>query len=302
MFSHLRSMAVDAAGAALLTTLEEMGIPTVIIKGPAVARFHPVGWPRLYSDIDIVVERADFINSVRASQSRGFEYSPRATPPWHWFYRVCREGVNLHGPVGGNIDIHHHVPPWVIGSKLTPRRIVEGSTEGSLCGQPVRFVSADALLVISILHVLNDLWKGKRGLSSWRDVVVLMTMLGAERSQFALERAGIAWLYELVADALNVAAPGIEFPLASSINPPNLAMRLRIAALGWHGESALSRHKLSWAMRLPIPNALAYVAGSAFPASSYVRDRHGSLRKYWKVSVLETLSTAKGADFRTDRR
>ena len=296
--SQLRSMAVDIKGAALLSRFDEVGLPAAVIKGPAVARLHPSGWPRTYSDIDLVVSKQSFSRAVACSITEGFAYSERTAPPWHWFYRFCREGLNLHSDSGGNIDIHHHIPPWVLGARLTTQDVIERSAPSSFSGVPVRFASTEDLLIVSMLHVLNDLWKGKLGLASWRDVIVVARVLGPSGSAKAVEDAGLEWLFDLVTEALHLALPEIGsfgFPKRAHLRTRT---RWRLAALGWGHDSNVSRHRLSWATRLPVPNALAYLAGTAFPAPKYVRTHHGSLRNYWKSGWEETVSTVHGDDYR----
>jgi Uncharacterised nucleotidyltransferase len=296
--SQLRAMAVDVAGSELLSVLSDAGIPAVVIKGPAVAQLHPEGWPRPYSDIDIVVLKRDFSRTVTCSIDQGFADSQRWNPQWRWFNVLCREGLNLHKATGGNIDIHHHIPPWSLGSRLKIADIIKRSTESDLCGSVVRVASAEDLMLISALHVLNDLWKGKLGLASWRDMIVIMSSLGRVESANAFAAAGFTWLFEMSAGALNLAVPEAGISCGGEPHGLSLSKRMRVRALGWERDSSLSRHRLSWAMRLPIPNALAFLAGSAFPAPSYIHERHGSLRNYWRAGWEETVSTTRGSDFR----
>ena len=295
---NFRCFAVDVLGATLLSTLSKAGIPTVVIKGPAVARLHPKGWPRHYSDIDILVPKQNFLRAVLCSKGEGFEYSERTVPQWRWFDLVCREGLNLHSASGGNIDIHHHVPPWALSSKFEVNDVINRSIPWELCGIPINIASPEDLLLVSTLHVLNDLWKGKSGLSSWRDVIVVMKLLGASKSAMAFDGAGLGWLFELVAKALSVAVPEIGIVASDTEARIPVTARWRMAALGWGDDSALSRHRLSWAIRLPTPNALAYLAGTAFPAPKYIRERHGSLRNYWRSAWNETIATRHGSDYR----
>ncbi len=296
--AEMRSMAADVAGVKVLAELAAAGIPVAVVKGPAVARHHPKGWPRPYADIDLVVSRGQFGAAIACSERLGFAYSERAVPQWRWFDTVCREGINLHADAGGNIDIHHHVPPWVFGIRLPAEEVIGRAEPGAICGVPVPFASPEDLLVVAALHALNDLWKGKLGLSSWRDVLVLTTELGEERARGAFARAGLAWLYDLMAGELDRAVPeaGIGAGAASATVP--LRARIRLDAIGWSGSTAATRHRLSWATRLPLPRAAAFLAGSALPSPSYVKARHGTYRRYWSRSVRETVSTARGSDFR----
>jgi Uncharacterised nucleotidyltransferase len=298
--AEMRSMAADVAGAKVLAELADAGIPVAVVKGPAVARRHPKGWPRPYADIDVVVSRREFEAAIACSERLGFAYSERAVPQWRWFDTVCREGINLHADAGGNIDFHHHLPPWAFGIRLPAEDVIGRAEQGAICGVTVPFASPEDLLVVAALHALNDLWKGKLGLSSWRDVLVLTTELGEARARGAFARADLAWLYDLMAVELHRAVPraGIGADAASAGAAVPFRARLRLDAIGWSGSTAATRHRLSWATRLPLPRAAAFLAGTAVPSPSYVKARHGSYRRYWSRSVRETVSTARGSDFR----
>jgi hypothetical protein len=300
MNSHIRCMAADRAAAVFLPVLSRAGIPVAIIKGPALASLHPEGWTRPYGDIDIVVSGQSFHSAVELARGCGFD-SPRSPPQWDWFYVICREGVNLHSGDGGNIDIHHHLPPWVLGSSVHVEDVIERSVPSRLCGVSVNFGSTEDHLLITALHVLNDLWKGKLGLASWRDIIVLMTSLGMDDSQKVFERAGLGWLFDLVTAALSAVVPETGIVPSSSPSRMGLRTRIRVAALGWEKDSVLARHRLTWAMRLPVPNALAFLGGSAFPERKFIRERHESLWKYWKGGWDETTSTIRGSDYRMTR-
>ncbi len=136
------------------------------------------------------------------------------------------------------------------------------------------------------------------GLASWRDFIVLTKWLGEGEARAAFRSSNIGWLFELLASNLHDNVPEAD---VQSLNPrfvPPLAPRLRIAALGWTNDSPAVRHRLAWATRLPILNACAFLAGTAFPSNEYIRSRHGTLANYWKRGWRETLSTASGSDFR----
>ena len=45
-------------------------------------------------------------------------------------------------------------------------------------------------------------------------------------------------------------------------------------------------------------NALLFLAGTLVPSPAYVHSRHGRYRDYWGRGLSETVSTAKGADYR----
>jgi Uncharacterised nucleotidyltransferase len=296
--SEMRSMAADAAGSKVMAELARRQIPAAVVKGPAMARLHPDGWPRPYADMDVAVSRADYLDAIGCSQELGFSYSERAVPQWRWFDLVCREGINLHSPSGGNIDFHHHVPPWVLGSHLPVEQIIARSEQHQLCSASVKCASAEDLAVVAALHILNDLWKGKLGLTSWRDVMIITQRIGLPRARAAFDQAGLTWLFDLLIDELALVVPEVTF--SAPANPPALAFgpKMRLAALGWSNDSSATRHRLAWASRLPPLNALAFLAGTAVPSAEYIRERHGSYLNYWKQGLRETVSTAQGSDYR----
>jgi hypothetical protein len=296
--SQMQSMGVDAAGAHLLGDLATAGVRAAVVKGPAMAALHPRGWPRPYADIDIVVLPDQFDKAVAAGKAAGFVYPERAMPQWPWFDRLCREGINLHSPTGGNVDIHHHVSPWVLGSGLPTSDVIERSEVAELCGVPVRFATPEDLVVVSALHVVNDRWKGKLGLTSWRDLLVVMDRIGNRRAASAFEHAELEWLFDVMSDEISRALPDI--PVESPGHPPVLTWttRIRLASSGGAHDSLATRQRLAWATRLPPAHSIAFIAGSLVPSADYVRARDGSYRSYWRRGVHESISTLRGSDYR----
>lgn len=249
------------------------------------------------ADLDVVVTRDRFLDAIASAQRLRFSYSDRAVPQWRWFDLVCREGVNLHDQAGGNVDFHHHVPPWALGSGLTVEGIIERSQPAELCGRMVRFADPQDLVVVSALHILNDLWKGKMGLTSWRDVMIITRRLGETGTRDAFARADIDWMFDMLAHELAAAFPAAGFANSPGANVP-WGPKLRLATSGWANHSKASRHRLSWATRLPALNGIAFLAGTAVPSPGYVRTRHGGYLNYWRQGWRETVSTAHGSDFR----
>jgi Uncharacterised nucleotidyltransferase len=296
--SEMRAMAADAAGSVVMAELALRKIPAAVVKGPAVARLYPEGWPRPYADIDVVVSRADYLDAIGCSQELGFAYSDRAVPQWRWFDLVCREGINLHSPSGGNIDFHHHVPPWVLGSHLPVEQIIARSEPHQLCSARVEFAAAEDLVVVAALHILNDLWKGKLGLTSWRDVMIITQRIGLPRARAAFDRAGLTWLFDLLIEELALEVPEVTFSAPATSPALPFGPKIRLAALGWSNDASATRHRLAWATRLPPLNALAFLAGTAVPSAGYIHERHGSYLNYWKQGLRETVSTVRGSDYR----
>jgi hypothetical protein len=298
LLAQMRTMAADAGGRRVFAELNSAGIPTAIVKGPSMARFHPDGWPRPYADIDVLVSTRNYLQAIALAESVGFTHSDRSVPQWKWFDLVCREGINLHSLPGGNIDFHHHLPPWAVGSGTNVEDVIRRSEPNRLCAASVKYALPEDQILVAALHVLNDLWKGKMGLASWRDFIILDKLLGTVASRKAFVGAKLGWLYDLMCSELNVRVPEAEIrPVSPSFELPT-GQRLRIAALGWSNDSMATRHRLAWITRLPMLNAIAYLAGTAIPSPEYIHSRHGSLRNYWKRGLHETILTAHGSDYR----
>jgi hypothetical protein len=293
---HLRAMAAARAAKRILTTLHDHRLTAVVIKGPAIARFHPEGWDRGYTDIDLLVGGADFDAVIDHCRDLDFT-EPASTPPWPWMDGLVKEGVNLHSPDGGNIDVHHHVPPWVFGVKVTAATMASRATMGDVGGAPVLFASAEDSVLVAALHVLNDLWKGKIGLVSWRDIIVLLRRLGPDQAEQVFAAAGLRWLLGLLTQSLAACVPEAGIGPAGSRRVP-LAMRGRVTALGWNNDSSLSRSRVSFVARLPLLRAVAFVGGCVVPQPRYVRRYYRTYRTYWRQMVGETVSTAQGEDHR----
>jgi len=151
---------------------------------------------------------------------------------------------------------------------------------------------------VAALHILNDLWKGKLGLTSWRDVMVITQRIGLPRARAAFDRAELTWLFDLLIDELAQAVPEVTFSAPATSPALAFGPRMRLGALGWSNDSSAARHRLAWATRLPPLNALAFLVGTAVPSPGYIRERHGSYRHYWRQGIRETVSTAHGSDYR----
>lgn len=295
-----RSLAAEALTGRLVELLVDAHIGFVIVKGPAVARFYPSGWSRPYNDIDLLIEPRQFDRAMALFLRHDYTYPPTSLPPWPWFDRYCREGVNLLG--AGNVDLHHHLAPWIFGQKLPSREIIDRATQIDIRGTKVPVASPEYSAVIATLHILNDLWKGKRGLGSWRDLIVIIGKVGSVRVREGFAAAGLEWLLDIAVATIRLQLPGFMDDVDARRTDVPRRYRWRMRGLGWDRSTSLSRHRLAWAIRLPVPQAAAFILGSALPSRGYIRIRHGTYRHYWRQAWSESLSTFAGADHRMDKR
>lgn len=297
---QLRSLAAEAILDLVSDLLGQASVQFVVVKGPAVARLHPQGWPRPYNDIDLLVEPSQFGPALALLLQHGFIYPPASLPPWSWFDQYCREGLNLTG--AGEVDLHHHLAPWAFGAGLRSIDVINGASEVALRGRTVLLASPEHSAVIAAVHVLNDLWKGQRGLVSWRDLVVIIRQSEPEQVRAAFVQSGLGWLFNVVVSAVQLHLPGLldDVDCGPARIPNRFSWRMR--GLGWDHSNSVSRHRLAWAIRLPLPQAAAFVLGTALPSRRYICARHGSYRDYWHQAWAETMSTFTGADHRMDKK
>jgi hypothetical protein len=298
-FQEVRTLTADATCKVMLEALGNRKIPVVVIKGPAVARFHGEEWRRLYGDIDLLIPERYFVSATRVANQCGYYQPAIALPAWPSFDRVCREGVNLHGP--GNVDIHHHVPPWRFGMQLSAEAIVADSEPWILNGQDVHVASLEHSAVIAALHILNDLWKRSRGLVSWRDLIVLLRTADPVRLRYVFDEVGLVWLLDLVIQTLHECVPG-AIPYLKDADSDAEVGSWRLRALGWSGDSLLTRQRGAWSLRLPFMNSIWYIVGSIVPAPKFIQARYGSYACYWSRALSETASSLGVGWSRPDRQ
>jgi hypothetical protein len=299
MLQEMRSLSADALLEHLCDLFGEASLPFVVIKGPAVARFHPQGWPRPYSDIDILVEPRHFREAMKLLLDSHFAYPASSLPPWQWFDIYCREGLNLHG--SGNVDLHHHLAPWIFGAGLETRDIVARADHLHVGRRSVMMASREHAAVIATLHILNDLWKDQRGLASWRDLLVLLRQSEEDSLRSTFDDCKLDWLLDLALSALGRHLP--DLLSNGDRDTPRIPLRFswRLKGLGWDRSTFVSRHRLAWGIRLPLPHAVAFTVGSVVPSPRYIHARHGSYHEYWGRAWKETLSTVAGGDHRGDK-
>lgn len=297
------TISTEGSSAAALRSLVEGGIPFVVIKGPAAARFHPDPARRTYSDLDLLVSPRRFRAAIEVLVELGYVRNRDSEQQWTTFDRHCTEGFNFHRSPIGNVDLHHHVSPWRFGKNLDFETLLERSDQGEVAGEPVRLASAKDTLVISCLHVVNDLGKDSPSFNSWRDIAILFDLLGPRDANQAFEDAGLGWFATYIWAGLADFGAGIEdeWPLGFDSRLRCKGERLRLKLMGWNDASVLARHPLGWALRLPTFRALFFLLGAAIPSPSYVQGRYPNYRSYWRDAWSSVSAAVHGSDFRHER-
>ncbi len=129
-----RTLQVVGASADALAGLREHQIPFTITGSPGIALEAHNPAERPFADLDILVAPADFKSASNVLTCAGYEEDVSSRPPWPWFNRLCREAVNLRSRLGGSVDLHHHLPPWLWTRHVDVRTVIAASAHRRFYG------------------------------------------------------------------------------------------------------------------------------------------------------------------------
>lgn len=285
----LDALTIAAMTLPFLKTLRDHDIDHVLIKGLSVARHYDSAGMRPFRDVDIVVPPARFREALELAHATALRSSTHDLQPRPSFDLHCREGVNLASDNGlVRLDLHHHVSPWTFSRHLTTERLAARADVIEVHGHRVSGAAPVHSLAVSLLHLISEQWQKKLSLITWSDVAVLGGVIDREDPQAAageLRAIELDWLAARVLGALPLHAQPrlLVAALGRTEVPFGCRARLRMLDPG----SAIGRHPVSWAARLPAPNAARFLAGSAVPSRAYLRSRFGddaTYRTWWSVA------------------
>jgi hypothetical protein len=183
-----------------------------------------------------------------------------------------------------------------MGDRISANAVISSAQRGTLAGTQVRLASPEHCLVISALHIVNDLWKRSESLGSWRDVLTCWQFLGTEATLAAFRAAGLSDYGGMLLSILSGCLP--EIPCFETPWRLRGTLGARLRALGWSGASRMARFRMQWVARLPVPNAAAFVIGTLVPSAKYIRDRNLTYPHYWLDGIRNAVMCAMGEDFR----
>jgi hypothetical protein len=212
--SAIRTLALDRITAQVVTALEGEGIRSILLKGPALARwlYRDDEW-RGYVDSDLLVSPDDVIAAEATLKRIGFEREALHSIPHDW------ESYSSAwiGPRASNIDLHHTLVGigvsarrfWSIMSKETERMRV-GGADVEVLAPPARALSL-------VMHVAKD---GSRRDKARHDLAHAAQRLPIELWEEAL----------ILAEQLE-AVPAFAAGLRANPEGRRLADRLELAEL-----------------------------------------------------------------------
>ncbi|MCU1504426.1 MAG: hypothetical protein JWM12_3780 [Ilumatobacteraceae bacterium] len=294
----MRALGIAGMTLPFLKVLRDRGIRSVLIKGLAVARHYPVREMRSFGDVDIVVPPGQFHAALRIAHEHGLHPPASDLQPHRSFDLQCREGLNLadeHGLV--RLDLHHHVGPWAFASHLGFERLHAFAETIEVHGHRVRVASPTHSLAIAALHLISEQWQKKLSLATWSDVAVVANSLDPGATVEELRAIHLDWLLAAVVGALpaGVQPSQLLTTLGAPPIPRTAALRLRLL----DADSLVGRHPASWAVRLPVPNAVWFLGGSAVPSREYLVGRFGddaSYRMWWSQAFRWATRAVRGDD------
>jgi hypothetical protein len=145
---------LDAATARFVGELEDAGVPSILLKGPSVARWLYPEEGRLYTDIDLLVP-AGFVHTAERIAARlGFHYLHGDMHSRLW---ALNPEVSL--------DLHHSVQ----GADTSPTRVWEELNAGTqtlqVGGREIRVLALPGLVLLVALHAAQHGTKGSKPLA-----------------------------------------------------------------------------------------------------------------------------------------
>lgn len=244
---------VDHASATAIRTLAEAGIPSLILKGPGIARwlFEPDD-ARTYVDCDLLVSPADFNSAVAKLTAIGFhpDLDEAEMPGW-WREHAL---TAFHTDDGAMVDLHRTIP----GAEVDGERLwstLAGSTDLIMLGDlAARTLDQPGRLMHAALHAaqhggtqrdLEVLERGidRAGVDIWSaaaDLASRLEALPAFARGLAMLPAGVDLAHELGLDP----TPAIDVELRATRSVEALTFARLHRTRGVRARVSLVRYKL----------------------------------------------------------
>lgn len=184
---------VDGVTAEVVAALDRAGIPSILLKGPSIARWlYPPG-ARTYSDTDLLVPPRDFARAGSVLRSRGFTelfegFDPSErnagsveTP----FTRAPVPGVRA----GGKVDLHRNLPHLPTPDAVLWETLDARCETMRVGDAQVRVLDHTGVALHVVVHALQHAYAGHTGedlrravgalaLDGWHEVALLAERLG----------------------------------------------------------------------------------------------------------------------------
>jgi hypothetical protein len=253
LHAAMRTLRIDAATAEVVGVLRDAGVPSILLKGPSIARWIYDGGGRPYGDCDLLVRRSDLDASERILRTLGFERGGLYSIPGDWprhavVYRRGDVMVDLHQTLlGVTADADRF---W---EALAPHR-----EQMRIAGAHVDVLDPAGRAFVLALHSAKD---GARDEKPIRDVQRALEILPLELWRAAAAIAAKVGAGEAFAAGLRRCPTGREVAallgLSSHVSR-HVALREEAPAalsvgVDWLLRSKGSRHKVVLVARKIVP-------------------------------------------------
>lgn len=256
----IRTLLLDHAAATAVTSLDEKGVGSVLLKGAVLASWLYEGEIRPYGDVDLLVDPGNRDLAARILADDGYRHRLEGAAD----SEIGAYEIELVKPGGACIDLHHSLlgvsagPArcWEVLSRRTVSMVVGGAT--------VQVLDEPSRAMHLALHVaqngpidrkaVDDLERGLRRLpvELWRDAVDVARELDA---------------LEALSGGLRVTEAGTRLADRLGVAPPrDVALLLRIASAP---QEALQIQNLVEADSLG--RRLRLVGRKLWPTTAYMR-------------------------------
>lgn len=255
--SAIRTLALDRITAQVVTAFRDEGIRTILLKGPALARwlYRSDEW-RGYADCDLLVAPDDVRAAERILERSGFkrEGLQSIAEDWENYSSAWTDAR------ASNIDLHHTMVGIGVPAQEFWRIMAEGTEQIQVGGVDVEILRPAARLVGLVMHVAKD---GSRREKARHDLAH-----AAQRLPIELWREAVDLADRLEAGPAFVAGLGVDrsgrelaarLSLKASTPPVDVAIRLHggappfAAGMHWLLTSRGLWHKAVVVFRTIIP-------------------------------------------------
>jgi len=194
LLNAARTLAVDRVTVEVVTALDAAGIPSILLKGPSIARWlYPEGGRR-YADTDLLVQASDRERAVDVLRALGFRDRLEG---FHPFERRAMPTVatsfvrapNVGDGRGGDVDLHRNLPFLSTPDEVLWEVLSAHVTTLVIGGRAVRVLDRTGVALHVVVHAVQEGFRmhtaedlrralATLSLSDWEAVAALADRLG----------------------------------------------------------------------------------------------------------------------------
>jgi hypothetical protein len=194
LLNAARNLAVDRVTAEVVAALDAAGIPSILLKGPSIARWlYPEGGRR-YCDTDLLVQASDRPRAVDVLGAMGFTDRLQGFHPFERSAMPTAATSFVRAPSvgdgrGGDVDLHRNLPSLSTPDDVLWEVLNTHVTTLEVGGRPVRVLDHTGVALHVVLHAVQEGFRlhteedlrravATLSLSEWEAVAALAERLG----------------------------------------------------------------------------------------------------------------------------